>query len=181
MSRAGWSRKSTFCKHYYRPQSEESTSENFSKAVLSQATNMQRTCWWAGALQSTIGEWLRLLGSWMLFPVVREGRRRDQHVLCIVLPCSYTAVVLIINHKLNNSTHAWMWPRAARLFIQSLKQPNSQNIFACWFPSNITKFIITTQLTMCTAIICLRTFFPYTLIRSENQSLISDIINNCHT
>ena len=75
MSRAGWSRKSTFCKHYYRPQSEESTSENFSKAILSQATNMQRTCWWAGALRSTIGEWLRLLGSWMLFPVVRGGRR----------------------------------------------------------------------------------------------------------
>jgi len=44
MSRVGWSRKSTFCKHYYRPQSEESTSDNFSRAILSQATNMQRTC-----------------------------------------------------------------------------------------------------------------------------------------
>ena len=61
----------------------------------------------------------------MLFPVVQGGRRWNQHVLCIVLHCSHTAVVLIINHKLNDSSHARL-PRAAQLFIQSLKQTSTQ-------------------------------------------------------
>ena len=40
-------------------------------------------------------------------------------------------------NKLNNSTHAWMWPRAARLFIQSFQQLFANGWLNCTslFPS----------------------------------------------
>ena len=95
-SRTGWSRKSTFCKHHYQPQLEESTSENFSSTTLSQAINMLRMCWWAGALHSTIREWLRLLGSWMLFLVVQGGQRWNQHIFPSLFPALWILNQLFI-------------------------------------------------------------------------------------
>ena len=44
MEHAGWSSKSTFCKHYFRPSEQATLAAEFGASVLKQSTNMQRTC-----------------------------------------------------------------------------------------------------------------------------------------
>ena len=44
MARAGWSSQDTFSKHYYRPSKAAQVAAEFGTTVLSQSTNMHRTC-----------------------------------------------------------------------------------------------------------------------------------------
>ena len=44
MARAGWSSQDTFSKHYYRPSKAAQVAAEFGTPVLSQSTNMHRTC-----------------------------------------------------------------------------------------------------------------------------------------
>ena len=44
MERAGWSRQDTFCKHYFRPSERALVAAKYGASVLSDSTNMHRTC-----------------------------------------------------------------------------------------------------------------------------------------
>ena len=44
MERAGWSRQDTFCKHYFRPSEQALVAAKYGASVLSDSTNMHRTC-----------------------------------------------------------------------------------------------------------------------------------------
>ena len=82
MSRTEWSRKSTFA------------------SIIT--SHMQTMCWWAGALHSTIREWLRLFGSWMLFLVVQGGQRWNQNVFPSLFPALWILNQLFITSLLSD-------------------------------------------------------------------------------